>query len=203
MSIYLIRHGETPLNVARVLQPPDTPLSERGVAQARALARRLLPLGLAGIVSSDVPRAAQTAAAVAALTGLPVRHTVLLRERDYGELRGQPYDGLGFDPLTMEEAPPGGESRAVFNARVAQAFAHLIALRIELGGPLAAITHGLVIREIQNRHVQCHTGGSPLRIGNTAVTCFEVLAPHRTTLVNCVAHLDTTQADAVQSLSGG
>ena len=33
MSILLARHGETPSNAARVLQLPDTPLSERGLAQ--------------------------------------------------------------------------------------------------------------------------------------------------------------------------
>ena len=41
MTILLIRHGETALNAARIVQPADTPLSERGIAQARALARRL------------------------------------------------------------------------------------------------------------------------------------------------------------------
>ena len=40
-ELWLIRHGETALNVARVLQPADTPLSARGIAQAEALARRL------------------------------------------------------------------------------------------------------------------------------------------------------------------
>ena len=34
--LHLIRHGETSLNVARVLQPADTPLSARGHAQAVA-----------------------------------------------------------------------------------------------------------------------------------------------------------------------
>jgi broad specificity phosphatase PhoE len=40
LSIILIRHGETASNAARVLQFPDTPLSERGLAQARAVAKR-------------------------------------------------------------------------------------------------------------------------------------------------------------------
>ena len=43
MLLYLIRHGETPLNVARVLQPADTPLSERGQRQAQALAKGSKP----------------------------------------------------------------------------------------------------------------------------------------------------------------
>ena len=72
MSIFLVRHGETALNVARVLQPADTPLSASGVAQAQAVARRLATLGVAGIVSSDLPRAWVTAQAIARACGLPV-----------------------------------------------------------------------------------------------------------------------------------
>ena len=34
MKVYLVRHGETPLNASRILQHPGTPLSERGAAQA-------------------------------------------------------------------------------------------------------------------------------------------------------------------------
>ena len=74
MTLLLIRHGETALNAARVLQPADTPLSARGAAQAEALAGRLAawrgaprePGGapLAGILSSDLPRALATAEAI-------------------------------------------------------------------------------------------------------------------------------------------
>ena len=38
-----------------------------------------------------------------------------------GELRGQPYDGLSINPLTMLEAPPDGESAETFLRRVAPA----------------------------------------------------------------------------------
>ena len=58
MAILLVRHGETALNAARVMQPADTPLSERGLAQARAVARRLAQRGrVAALLSSDLPRA--------------------------------------------------------------------------------------------------------------------------------------------------
>lgn len=202
MSLYLIRHGETPLNVARVLQPLDTPLSERGRAQAAALGRRLQGLGLAGLLSSDVPRAVQTAVIVAAATGLPVHTSALLRERDFGALRGQPYDGLGFDPLTMENAPPQGESRADFEARAARAFAHVLAERARLAGPLAVITHGLVLRVWQTHHL--HTGGrATARIGNTALTCIGPAAPFVPTLLNCTAHLEPAQANDAGGLVGG
>ena len=51
--ILLIRHGETPGNAARVVQTPDTPLSERGLEQARRLAVRLAGVRLGRILSSE------------------------------------------------------------------------------------------------------------------------------------------------------
>ena len=61
MTLLFIRHGETALNAARVLQPAATPLSARGLAQAQAVAERLAAQRLAGVLSSDLPRALQTA----------------------------------------------------------------------------------------------------------------------------------------------
>ena len=77
MSIILVRHGETPLNVTRMLQPADTPLSDNGLAQAKLVARRLAGMALAGIVSSDLPRALSTAEAIAAASGLTPSTTAL------------------------------------------------------------------------------------------------------------------------------
>ena len=114
MSLLIIRHGETALNVARVLQPADTPLSARGIEQAEALAHRLSTMNVSAIVSSDLPRALRTAQAIAAATGAPIETSALLQERNFGDWRGQPYDGMAINPLTMLEAPPGGESVAVF-----------------------------------------------------------------------------------------
>ncbi len=205
MTLFLIRHGETPLNVARVLQPADTPLSPQGLRQAEAVAQRMAKLGIRRIVSSDLPRAWQTAACIATATGLPAEATPLLRERDFGALRGLPYDSLGFNPLTMAEAPTGGESTADFHARVAQAFAHVVQCRAECSGPLAVVTHGLVIRALLERHAQASAHGLlPVRLGNTSVSCIGAASPHAIELLDCTRHLDSsgTQDDA-QSLSGG
>ncbi|MGY4827488.1 histidine phosphatase family protein [Sphaerotilaceae bacterium SBD11-9] len=203
MSIFLVRHGETPLNVARTLQPADTPLSPTGQAQAQAVARRLAGLSLAGIVSSDLPRALSTAQAIGMATGLPVSTTALLHERNFGDLRGQPYDTLGFNPLSMSEAPPGGESMEAFFERVAQAFAHIVAMRTQLGGPLAVVTHGLVIRALLSRHAQRTDTGELPRIGNTSVSVLAALAPHSVELLDCTRHLDAATQDDSGSLSGG
>jgi 2,3-bisphosphoglycerate-dependent phosphoglycerate mutase len=202
MSIILIRHGETPLNVARTLQPADTPLSSTGLAQAQAVAQRMAGMHLTGIVSSDLPRALSTAQAISAATGLPFSTTALLHERNFGDLRGQPYDALGFNPLAMTDAPPGGESAAQFRERVAQAFAHIVALRATLGGNLAVVTHGLLIRALLANHLGA-ADTATLRVGNTSVTIIGPAAPHAVELLDCTVHLDTATEHDARSLSGG
>ncbi|MGD9832197.1 MAG: histidine phosphatase family protein, partial [Piscinibacter sp.] len=142
MRLLLVRHGETALNAARILQPPDTPLSARGLAQARALARRLAGEPIAAIWSSDLPRAWQTAEAVAA--GRSIAAEPLLQERNFGDLRGRAYDSLGFDPLAGSEAPPGGESLAEFEARIDRAVDLALSELAGLPGALVLVTHGLV-----------------------------------------------------------
>jgi probable phosphoglycerate mutase len=204
MSIFLIRHGETALNASRTLQPADTPLSARGLAQAAAIGQRLVDAGVVAIVSSDLPRAAQTATAIAEACRLPIRWEPLLHERNYGDLRGQPYDTLPFDPMTLTDAPPGGESVATFQARVAQAFARIVALRDGLDGNLAVVTHGLVIAAMLDLHARFADGiVRPERVGNTSLTVLSAQPPHDVGLLDCTRHLQGEAADDRQGLSGG
>jgi 2,3-bisphosphoglycerate-dependent phosphoglycerate mutase len=204
MSLLLIRHGETALNVARVLQPADTPLSARGVAQAEALATRLATLGIGAIVSSDLPRALRTAQAIAAATGAGIETNALLQERNFGDWRGQPYDALAIDPLTLQEAPPGGESIAAFEQRVARSFAHIVELQTRRGGTLAVVTHGLVIRAMLAALVRLPAGtAAPAHIANTSLSIVGAAAPHVATLLNCTQHLEGATRDDAHALSGG
>ena len=204
MSLLIIRHGETALNVARVLQPADTPLSARGIEQAEALAHRLSTMNVSAIVSSDLPRALRTAQAIAAATGAPIETSALLQERNFGDWRGQPYDGMAIDPLTMAGAPPNGESTPVFEQRVAAAFAHLVERQAALGGVLAVITHGLVIRALLAAHVRLAAGTMlPAQLGNTSLSIVEARPPHLASLLNCTLHLVAATRDDSQALSGG
>jgi broad specificity phosphatase PhoE len=208
MTLLLIRHGETALNVARVLQPADTPLSARGIAQAEALASRLATMNVRAIVSSDLPRALRTAQAIAAATGAAIETTTLLHERNFGDWRGRPYDGMDVDPLTMVDAPPNGESAAAFAQRVAAAFAHVVARRTAMGadsgGTLAVVTHGLVIRALLAAHVQLAGGlPPPTHLGNTSLSIVGASPPHLVSLSNCTRHLDAAAGDDARALSGG
>lgn len=203
MSIIVIRHGETALNAARILQPPGTPLSELGIAQARALAPRIAALGIAAIICSDLPRALMTAAPLAELTGLPIERTDLLQERNFGDLRGLPFDSLDYNPIATDDAPPGGESSAVFNERVARAFAFVTAMRARVGGPLAVVTHGLVVRSILERHAKAGAGiALPERLSNTSVSVLAPQSPWEILLANCTAHLDEAIRDDGRGVSG-
>ena len=127
----------------------------------------------------------------------------LLRERDFGALRGRPYDTLGFDPIEDERAPPGGESMAVFRARVAEALAWLRELRRAAGGDVLAVTHGLVIRVALAEHCTFDDGlAAPARLSNTSVSVLGVDAPHRVTLVDCSRHLEAAVRDDGRGLAG-
>jgi len=206
MTLLLIRHGETPLNVARVLQPMDTPLSARGVEQAHALARRLAGMGITAILSSDLPRAHQTATLIAAATGAPIESSALLHERNFGDWRGLPYDQLPRDPLTMTEAAPAGESAAAFEARAAPAFALIVQRGTETDGALAVVTHGLLIGVLLGRHAHLPSGlVLPTHLGNTSLSVLAKAPPHTATLLNSTTHLDAGPglADDQRALSGG
>src|SRR5690606_19337304 len=82
IRLILWRHGQTAWNVTgRVQGQTDVDLDETGVAQAAATAPRVAQYRPDLIVSSDLRRAARTAAALADVTGLPVEYDARLRER--------------------------------------------------------------------------------------------------------------------------
>lgn len=88
--LWLVRHGETDWNAqGRVQGHTPTSLNERGREQARQLGRAIAHKAFSAIYSSDLPRAAETAAIIAQGRGLPIQHSVALRERSFGEYEGQ------------------------------------------------------------------------------------------------------------------
>ncbi len=150
-TLYLIRHGETNANVAGLWQgSTDSPLNERGLAQARALAQRIarehLPISV--IYSSPLRRARQTAELVAeALGGVPIILDAGLAEYHLGEWEGLSYDQLRHEKRLWERmaddpdfAPPGGESPRQFAMRLLQSFTKII--QQHPGETVAIVGHG-------------------------------------------------------------
>jgi broad specificity phosphatase PhoE len=190
MSILWLRHGQTALNAARIVQPADTPLSALGRAQAAAAAARVAALRPAALLASDLPRARQTAEALAAATGLPLHTGALLRERDFGAWRGRPLAELPADATAHPAAPPGGESLADFLARVTRAWAQVTAWRKRLDGPLVVVSHGLLIQAMLQQHARWPAGVQPPAVlGNTALSIVDPPPVPWVRLAGCTAHL--------------
>ena len=215
MAIYLIRHGETASNRSRVVQFPETPLSQRGIAQARLLGARVVELGITRIVSSDMARARMTAEAVEAATGARLSLDPDLQERNFGDHRGAAYSELmeqGIELFAPDYEPPNGESWDAFHQRVDRAWASACRRADQLDGHLALVSHGLVCHSIASRLAELPASsvspesyarnGPPIRFGNTALSRLEGPAPWRFELFACTAHLEGALADDGSSLSG-
>jgi len=191
MAIFLVRHGETAWNAARIVQTPDVPLSERGLAQAEALGRRLERHGVTTIASSDLRRAVMTSECIRGFTGAPIVQWPELQERNFGDIRGTSYAELGFDILAPHYEPPGGEAWQTFHERVATVWPRIVELASATDGNLAVVTHGLVCHSLALHQLAVpDKGTSALRWGNASLTIIESNAPWKVTLLNCTAHLD-------------
>ena len=156
--LVLVRHGRTRWNAEGRFQGwADVPLDAEGRAQAERLAADLVgELGSrpgvgVTVASSDLRRAAETAAAIAQALGAPARTHPDLREVDVGA-----WEGLTLDEV-MDRFPDeyrrwaadrdirrgGGETLAEAGARVAGCIEDLAAVT---PGPLVVVGHGLSLQ---------------------------------------------------------
>lgn len=218
MAILLIRHGETAGNRDRIIQVPETPLSDRGLDQAARLGRRLAQEPIAEIWTSHLRRAHQTALAVERANGAPLAIHPDLEERNFGKLRGTPYAELDFDPFVPDYDPPGGEGWTAFHERVDRTWEKIerhwfdqISGRGE-NVHFAVVSHGLFLRSLLERRLlspeqldRYGDGEGKVTIANTALTIVAPAAktpsgaPHRVELIACVAHLESDAVCAATS----
>jgi broad specificity phosphatase PhoE len=142
----LVRHAESVFSargIANGRADVPCPLSERGVAQAQALAQDLVDEDIDLCVTSELERARQTADI--ALAGRPVRRIVVPELNDplYGRYESGPLDAYidwAHANDSAAEPPGGGEPRQKLVARYAAGFRRL------LGRPertILIVTHSL------------------------------------------------------------
>lgn len=122
-NIYFTRHGETVWNVEnKICGMTDSPLTARGQQQARQLGELVRESGLHidEILYSPLSRAADTAKAIAAATGLPARCEPRLREQCFGKYEGTPRDGAEFriSKTHFADRYDGGESMLQLAQRI-------------------------------------------------------------------------------------
>ncbi len=161
IEVVLIRHGASEAAVEG--QPfellegqADPSLSDAGERQAQAVATHLADEPLSALYVTPLRRTAQTAAPLAALTGLEPVVVPELREVHLGEL-----DGGAFriavrrrDPIVREvftqqrwDVIPGAEAMEDFAARTRAGLARMVQ-GLEPGATIAAVIHGGVIGEL-------------------------------------------------------
>jgi len=146
----LARHGETRFNVeGRWQGQSDSPLTDRGLAQARELGLALADDPIVAVFSSDLGRAMATAQEVAGHHQLTVNADPRLREIDVGGWTGR--NGAEIDaefpgqrpiwakaPATMRL--PGGEGLADMQRRALAFFDD--AMPAYAGETVVVISHG-------------------------------------------------------------
>lgn len=93
MIIYFVRHGESEGNKKNTHQNVNTPLSDKGIKQAEALAKRLKDVHFDIIYSSDSLRAKQTAEIINKETKTNIEYWPdLVEMRMSSEIRGKSVD---------------------------------------------------------------------------------------------------------------
>lgn len=150
MRLFLVRHGQTAANVGRQLDTahPGLELTDVGREQAVALAHRLEGEDLGAIYASDLLRARQTAAPLAAALGLEVAVLPGLREIQAGDYE------MSTDWVPYIEAVaawrddparpiPGGDTGVGFMSRYDAAIRRIAADGHESA---VAVSHGAAMR---------------------------------------------------------
>jgi broad specificity phosphatase PhoE len=154
--LVVVRHPEPVESAAgRCYGSLDVELSAAGLAHAARLGEVLSGLRLAGVYTSPRIRAAHAAQAIGAPLGLQPAVAAGLRELDFGELEGRPYDDIRRERPELYrrwmEAPttvrfPGGEGFEDLRRRSVAAVEEI--LSAHPGAAAAVVTHGGVARAV-------------------------------------------------------
>jgi len=151
-----VRHGLTNANTGGTLAgwTPGVHLADKGREQVSALAERLAPVPVAGVVSSPLERCVETATALTAGRDLELATDERLGECHYGDWQGQPLKTLAKDPLwkVVQAHPsaatfPGGEALRDTQARAVAAVREHNE-RFGADATWIAVSHGDVIKAI-------------------------------------------------------
>lgn len=156
-TVLLVRHGRTAWNdTGRIQGWLDVELSARGKRESTRLAAEIeRSHDVTAVVSSPLERARQTANRIADRVGCPgPEPNTRWRERRFGHFAGAESDAVfaavpSIHPRSADfdaaARPPGGESVAAVQARVADAWT-AVADRARDGDTVVVVTHTTPLR---------------------------------------------------------
>jgi broad specificity phosphatase PhoE len=184
--LLLIRHGESVANAEQRLQGQfDSPLSDAGRDQARALGCRLLQerWDVAAIYASDLSRASETAEILGEMLDAPVTLDARLRDYDAGVLNGLTWDEIAarYPDLYREMSSsslwvpiPGEEGPDAFVDRLAALVDDVLA-RQDDGQTVVLVGHGASLGVLVSNllGIDTRTKPQPFRLGNASLSLIE------------------------------
>lgn len=156
LELIIVRHGQSEGNRdRRFTGHGPSPLTERGREEARCVATRIATGPLDLLISSDLPRAVQTAEPIAALTNSTIVQDPALREKNFGDLTGLSFAELeakhpdvwrGLMARDPQYQPPGGESHAQCRHRMGAFLERLY--ETQPNGRVVLVSHGVAINHL-------------------------------------------------------
>lgn len=149
-TIYLIRHGESEINVGSTFMDDDPPpLTAKGVEQADAVAERCARLTIDTIIASTMVRAQQTAEIIGKRIGKPVELSgEFVERRKPSSLTGRSKnDVAGMAALEMLEETYRTDTPE-FRAIRERAGRALSLLENRPGRNILVVTHGFFMRTL-------------------------------------------------------
>jgi broad specificity phosphatase PhoE len=205
--LYLIRHGQSENNQARVegrLGTYDPPLTKVGEMQAERVGERMAAYGVDAIYASPLKRAYDTAAPIARRTNHEIRVIEDLQEINEPTKEGSIDPNLDRETVDhkaikarFELEPtwdnlPGGESSAHFRDRIARAIAQIVE---ECPGKKVAIAcHGGVIQTYVAIVMGLAKNDFPFYAFNASITSVRAWQDRRALWrLNDLAHLEGVQ----------
>jgi probable phosphoglycerate mutase len=159
---YLVRHGVTSHTGTKLSGwMPDIHLSDEGVAQAEAAARRLAKVPLKALYASPIDRTMETARPIAASHGLRIETIPALGEVEYGRWTNRTFKTLRRTKLwaTVQRWPSGARFPEGETLRAVQARAvdELEAIRARFPRQaVCCVSHADVIRLVTAHYLGVH-----------------------------------------------
>jgi len=192
-DIYIVRHGETESNRAHLWQgATDSPLTDTGQEQVRRLGDRLRDVDYDVVVSSDLGRAATTAAAVRA----DVETSVAWREPDLGAWEGLTYEEVkAMSPGVLEGFQRGEDVRLGGAERLSDSSNRLVAAYRQLvaavgpHGTALVVSHGLAMAVLTGMLLGTRRPNPLALPGNTGLLHLHSGSTDRLVIHNDTSHL--------------
>ena len=171
-TFFFVRHGESEANLARIFSGRrDSPLTERGRAQAVTVADALDAVPFDRIIATPLSRSLDTALVIGRRRKMPVDVVSDLVEIDVGDRTGATFDEVAGLPQWKDDGFVSWPNGETLDQVAHRALGALKAIHSETpGGTVLVIAHGGVTRILVSHFLGILPKLDASRQTNTAVT---------------------------------